>query len=99
MLDCKTSWNLGYFLCFLWYVVVRYVQVSARVTKTIPVWELIKFQGGFQMETITVIAAIKTFFGQDGGRAVTMDELKALSKTERDELGKLAAEALGKTLG
>jgi uncharacterized protein with von Willebrand factor type A (vWA) domain len=37
---------------------------------------------------------IKIFFESNGGRKVTMDEFKALSKEQRDELGKLAAKAL-----
>ncbi len=41
------------------------------------------------------IEAIKTFFEQDGGRKVTMDELKALSTDSRQELGVLSAQALG----
>ena len=42
------------------------------------------------------IKAIKQFF-EDGphGRRVTMDELKQLDKDERDELGRLACEAMG----
>ena len=43
------------------------------------------------------ISAIKTYFGDDGphGRDVTMAEIKALSKEERQEIGRMAAEALG----
>lgn len=44
------------------------------------------------------IEAIKTFFEANGGRKVTMDELKALSRAERDELGSLAAAEMGVTI-
>ena len=47
------------------------------------------------MNTITSVKAIKTFFEKDGGRKVSVSELKALSPTERKELGILAAQALG----
>lgn len=42
------------------------------------------------------VQAMKTFFeAEPHGRKVTMDELKALDRVERQELGRLAAEALG----
>lgn len=47
------------------------------------------------METMTNMKAIRTFFEADGGRKLTMDELKALPKEDRAELGALAAEKLG----
>lgn len=42
------------------------------------------------------VTAIKKFFELNGGRKISMDELKALSIDERNELGKLCAEALAK---
>ena len=39
-------------------------------------------------------AEIKKYFAHEGGRPVSMEELKALSKDERDELGTLAHHAL-----
>ena len=44
---------------------------------------------------MTGIKALKTFFESDGGRRLTMDELKELSKEERAELIALAAIELG----
>lgn len=44
---------------------------------------------------MTKFKAIKTFFEADGGRRVGMDELKALSEKDRQELGELAAKELG----
>ena len=41
------------------------------------------------------IPAIKKFFEADDGAKVTMDELKALDKQERAELGRLACVELG----
>ena len=41
------------------------------------------------------IEAIKTFFEKDGGRKVTMEELKTLTPFERSELAKLCAAQLG----
>lgn len=38
--------------------------------------------------------AIKAFFAQDGGRPVTVGELKALTSDDRTELANLAAKAL-----
>lgn len=49
------------------------------------------------MEAPTNTAAIKAFFQSNGGRKVTMEEFKQLSKGEREELGQLAAEALSIT--
>lgn len=46
------------------------------------------------MEAPTNAAAIKAFFQSNGGRKVTMEEFKKLSNGEREELGRLAAEAL-----
>ena len=46
---------------------------------------------------MTGIKAIRTYFELDGGRKITMTEMKDLSKEERAELGKLACEALGET--
>ena len=45
------------------------------------------------MEKITRFAAIKRFFESDGGRKVTMEEMKQLE--ERGELAGLAAQELG----
>lgn len=45
---------------------------------------------------MTAAAAIKTYFeSEPHGRKVTMAEMKALSKEERTELGRLCAKALG----
>lgn len=44
---------------------------------------------------MTNIDAIKGFFEKDGGRTVSMAELKALSKEERTELAILCGAALG----
>ena len=41
------------------------------------------------------IEAIKLFFESNGGRKVTMEELKVLKASDRDELGTLCAERLG----
>jgi hypothetical protein len=52
-------------------------------------------------ETITKLAAIKQFFEADGGKKVEMSELVAFKKVDPDgiqELGQLAAAALGKEL-
>lgn len=46
---------------------------------------------------MTPAKAIKTYFEQDGGRRVDLAEMKSLSREERNELGKLACEALGET--
>jgi hypothetical protein len=50
------------------------------------------------METISNVKAIKEFFELDGGRKVTMSEMRQLSTEERRELGRLCAEALGKAI-
>lgn len=47
------------------------------------------------MEQMTNMKAIRTFFEADGGRKMTMDELKALSKEEREYLATEAAKQLG----
>jgi hypothetical protein len=45
------------------------------------------------------VEAIKRYFESDPhGRKVTMDELKALSTEERQELAEMAATAMGDTL-
>lgn len=44
---------------------------------------------------MTTIAAIKAFFEADGGRKISMDEMRALTSDERAELGQLCAKALG----
>ena len=52
-------------------------------------------------EKITKLAAIKAFFEADGGKKVEMSELVAFKKVDPDgveELGRLAAAALGKEL-
>jgi hypothetical protein len=40
------------------------------------------------------VPAIKKFFEADGGRKVTMEELKLLTNADREELGELAASAI-----
>lgn len=47
------------------------------------------------MEKISMVAAIKRYFEADGGRPVKMDEMKALTAGDREELGKACAAALG----
>jgi hypothetical protein len=47
------------------------------------------------MRKMTRVKALREFFEQDGGRRLTMEELKDLPKEDREELGNLAAEALG----
>ena len=44
---------------------------------------------------MTGIKAIKVYFEADGGRRVSLNELKALSSKERTELAELAAKELG----
>jgi hypothetical protein len=44
-------------------------------------------------EKITAVGAIKGYFGN-----VTMAEMRALTKTEREKLGTLAAKELGKVI-
>lgn len=46
------------------------------------------------VQPLANVTAIKKFFELDGGRKVSMDEMKALSADERAELGKLCAEEL-----
>ncbi len=50
------------------------------------------------MESTTPVKAIQDFFSKDGGRPVTMTELRALNTEERQELGRLCAAAMGKTI-
>lgn len=50
------------------------------------------------METITKVQAIKEFFESDGGRKVSMTELKELGGAGLNELAPLCAAALGKKL-
>jgi len=50
------------------------------------------------MEEIGTVAAIKRYFETDGGKKIKMEEMQALSKDERDELGALCAAALGATI-
>lgn len=40
------------------------------------------------------VKGIKTFFEADGGRKVEMSELKALTREDREELGRLSWEAI-----
>lgn len=47
------------------------------------------------MEKLTRVAAIKRFFEAEGGRKVTMSELKNLTNDDKQELGNLAAVELG----
>ena len=47
------------------------------------------------MAGVSNIVAIRNFFESNGGRKVTMEELKALSTEERSEIGLLCAEAMG----
>lgn len=44
------------------------------------------------------LQAIRAFFESDGGRKITMDEMKALSMEDKKELGALCAEKLGVTI-
>ena len=50
------------------------------------------------MEKIGMVAAIKRYFEADGGRPVTMTEFRELSSEARQELGEMAAKALGMEL-
>ena len=50
------------------------------------------------MREVTNTQAIRDFFEQDGGRKVTMDELKKLPMSDREELGALCAKAIGATI-
>lgn len=45
-------------------------------------------------EKVTRVAAIKRYFSTKE-KPVTLSEMKALTKDERDELGRAAAEAMG----
>ena len=47
------------------------------------------------MEKMTRIKAIKTFFEADGGRKVSMQEMKKLTDDDKNELGQLACKELG----
>lgn len=42
-------------------------------------------------KTMTPLRAIKTFFEQDGGRKLGIEELKQLTTEDKAELAKLAA--------
>ena len=44
---------------------------------------------------LTGLAAIKMYFESDGGKRISIEELKALPATDRHELGILACQALG----
>jgi hypothetical protein len=50
------------------------------------------------MEKMTNLKAIREFFEADGGRKITMSEMRELSTSERNELGQLCAKALGKEI-
>jgi hypothetical protein len=46
-------------------------------------------------ENLSNVAAIRRFFKEgDAGREITIQELKDINPTERDELGELCREAL-----
>ena len=49
-------------------------------------------------KTVSKVIAIKRFFESDGGRKVGLEEFKQLTPDDRDELGPLAAKALGMEL-
>lgn len=49
-------------------------------------------------ESMSRIAAIRKYFERDGGRKLSMDELRMLTTQDRHELGQLAARELGVTL-
>lgn len=49
------------------------------------------------METMSNVTAIKAFFEANNGRKVSMEEMKALSIEERQELGDLCRAELAKT--
>ena len=49
-----------------------------------------------QQESMTTLTAIKAFFGNK--KPVQVQELKALSKAEREELGREAARIMGSTI-
>lgn len=48
---------------------------------------------------MTRVQALQVFFAADGGRPLTVTELKELTSEERSELALLAAKALGIELG
>lgn len=43
------------------------------------------------------VVAIKTYFEKDGGRKVTIEEMKALTPDDRKELGNLVRDAMLKS--
>jgi hypothetical protein len=47
------------------------------------------------MEKLNPVQALKAFFEADGGRPLTLEELKKLTSEERRELAELAAKAMG----
>lgn len=47
---------------------------------------------------MTRVQAIRMYFEMDGGRKITLQEMKNLSIEERKELGALCLAALGETL-
>ncbi len=47
------------------------------------------------MRKMSRVKALREFFEADGGRRLSMEELKNLPPEDRKELGDLAAEALG----
>jgi hypothetical protein len=55
-------------------------------------------EGSARMEKVTAIRAIKTYFELDGGKRVSMTEMKNLTNEDRVELGGLAAVELGMEL-
>ncbi len=46
-------------------------------------------------ETLNNVQAIRMYFAKDGGREVTLAEMKELTREDRAELGALAAKELG----
>lgn len=48
--------------------------------------------------TILPVEAIRSYFETDGGRKVTLEELKALTVEDKMELAELAAQALNRLL-
>lgn len=54
-----------------------------------------------EVRKVTKLAAIKEFFEKDGGKKVEMSELVQFKKTDPqgvEDLGKMAAEAIGAEL-
>jgi len=47
------------------------------------------------MEKTSNVGAIKRYFEEKGGRKITMQEMRELSQTDREEMGAMAAKALG----